>query len=415
MTGDASRVTLRPGRERSVVNRHPWLFSGAIAESHARDGELVEVCAADGSWLARGYYNGRSQIVVRLLTWEREEAVDEGFWRRRIERAVDARRRLPGLHGSALRLVNAESDGIPGLVADLYVGTSDSRRLAVLVLQALTLGVERRKELLARLLSEALSPGALPRLGEWDELLVYERSDVDVRRLEGLDEHTGPLLGGAPPERLVVEEEGLLQEVDVAHGHKTGLYLDQHLNRARVAAYSARAEVLNCFAYTGSFGLHALSSGAKSVTDVDSSAAALELGRRAFELNGLSLGQREQIEGDVFQVLRAFRDAGRKFDAVILDPPKFAYRASQVQAACRGYKDINLLGMTILRPGGVLATFSCSGLVSADLFQKVVFGAALDARREVQILEPLSQAPDHPILVTFPESHYLKGLLCRVW
>jgi 23S rRNA (cytosine1962-C5)-methyltransferase len=317
-----------------------------------------------------------------------------------------------------MRLINAESDGLPGLVADVYVGRADGDdgpRLAVIVVQALTLGVEQRKAELAHSLEQALKPGLLPELGDWQELLVYERSDVDVRQLEGLAARSGPMVGGLPPERLVIEESGLLFRVDVLHGHKTGLYLDQRLNRSRVAAYCREADVLNCFAYNGGFSVQALAAGAARVTDVETSAAALEQGRRNTAINGLPLDRREEAAGDVFKVLRSYRDQGRQFDVVILDPPKFARRAGQVQAACRGYKDINLLAMGILREGGTLVTFSCSGLVPAELFQKVVFGAAVDAGRDVQILESLSQAPDHPVLLTFPESRYLNGFICRVW
>ena len=409
---EAGRVVLRPGRERSVRNGHPWLFSGGIASADCVDGEIAEVFGADGRWLACGYYNGRSQIRLHLLSWDEGEAIDEAFWRSRIRRAIEARRRLPGLDGTALRLVNAESDGLPGLVVDLYAD-ADSRR-AVLVLQALTLGIDRRKSALAAILVDEVMPEALPAVGGWQGLSVYERSDVDVRRLEGLNPAAGPLVGEMPPDYVTIREGRARLLVDVKRGHKTGLYLDQRHNRASVASYCGGAEVLNCFAYTGGFSVQALLAGAETVTDVDSSADALDLGRRNAEMNDCS-DKRAQIDGDVFEVLRRLRNQGRSFAAIILDPPKFAHRADQVQAACRGYKDINLLALRLIRPGGILATFSCSGLVSADLFQKVVFGAALDAGRDAQILEFMSQGPDHPIALTFPEAHYLKGLLCRVW
>ncbi|NPV09602.1 MAG: 23S rRNA (cytosine(1962)-C(5))-methyltransferase RlmI [Anaerolineae bacterium] len=407
------RVVLRPERERSVLNRHPWLFSGAIAQADCPDGQVAEVFAADGRWLARGYYNSRSQIRVRLLTWDPEEAVDREFWRGRLIRALEGRRRLPGWPSTAARLVNAEADGLPGLVADLYV-EAEKPGPAVLVFQALTLGIEVRREELLSLLEEVVTPEALPGQGTWRRLALYDRSDADVRRLEGLPSRVGPI-AGEEPRPVAIREGGLLFEVDVRTGHKTGFYLDQSANRVRVSRYCAGADVLNAFAYTGGFGVHALGAGAATVVDVDTSAAALEAGRGNVERNRLPIERRVEVEGDVFGVLRRFRDAGRLFDVVVLDPPRFAQSARQVQAACRGYKDINLLGLGLLRPGGVLATFSCSGLVSADLFQKVVFGAAVDARREVQVLETLSQAPDHPISITFPESRYLKGLLCRVW
>ncbi len=409
---EAGTVRLKPGREKSVLNRHPWLFSGAIARVEAEDGGDVDVLAADGRWLARGYYNARSQIQVRLLSWDRDVPADKQFWQNRTMRAVDGRRRLPGWNSSAVRLINAEADGLPGLVADLYADSE--RREAVLVVQALTLGIEARRNWLYDLLARAVTPETVPQVGPWDRLIVYERSDADARRLEGLATRTGSVSGGEP-ESLGVLEDGLAFEVDVKAGHKTGLYLDQSRNRARVARYCRGAEVLNAFAYTGGFGIHALRAGAEFVVDVDTSAAALAAGERNLARNGLPGQRREAVEGDVFQVLRRYRQEGRRFDVVVLDPPKFAGNTKQVQAACRGYKDINMLGLALLRPGGVLATFSCSGLVSADLFQKVVFGASVDAGREAQILEPMTQAPDHPVLLTFPESQYLKGLLCRVW
>ncbi|MHB0875732.1 MAG: class I SAM-dependent rRNA methyltransferase [Anaerolineae bacterium] len=408
---EAGRVVLKPGRERSVLNRHPWLFSGGIATAKCEDGEVAEVYGADGRWLARGYYNSRSQIRLHLLTWRQDEAIDDGFWRGRVLRAIEARRRLPGVDGTGLRLANAESDGLPGLVADLYVDVGGQ---AVVVLQALTLGIERRKQTLAAILAEELRPETLPAVGGWSSLSVHERSDVDVRRLEGLEPAVGPLVGEVPPDYLTIREGPARLLVDVKRGHKTGFYLDQRGNRALVAGYCREAEVLNCFAFSGGFSVQALLAGAAAVTDVDTSGDALEIGRRNAALNGCE-ERRSQVEGDVFQVLRQMRDRGRSFDAIILDPPKFAYRGDQVQAACRGYKDINLLALSLIRPGGILATFSCSGLVSADLFQKVVFGAAVDAGREAQILEFMSQGPDHPISLTFPEGHYLKGLICRVW
>lgn len=409
---EAGTARLKPGREKSVINRHPWLFSGAIARVDAKDGGDVDVLAADGRWLARGYFNARSQIQIRLLNWDQDVPVDAQFWQRRVEQAIEGRRLLPDWNSGAARLISAEADGLPGLVADMYVDAD--QREAVLVVQALTLGIEARREWLYDLLAKLVTPEALPQLGPWDRLTVFERSDADVRRLEGLETRVG-LVSGSELGPLSVLEDGLAFEVDVKAGHKTGLYLDQGRNRVRLARYCREAEVLNAFAYTGGFGVHALRAGAQSVTDVDTSAAALAAGGRNLATNGLAAERREAVEGDVFQVLRRYRQEGRRFDVVVLDPPKFASNTKQVQAACRGYKDINMLGLALLRPGGILATFSCSGLVSADLFQKVVFGASVDAGREAQILEPLSQSPDHPVLLTFPESQYLKGLLCRVW
>ena len=395
-----AEVLLKPGREKSVGLRHPWLFSGAIEriEGEADDGKVVDVVSASGEWLARGYLNRRSQITVRLLTWDAEERIDRRFWQRRLERAMAGRAALSAdPETTAYRLVHAESDGLPGLVVDRYGDW--------LVAQFLTLGIERQKEAIVELLMELVSPRG-----------IYERSDVEVRRKEGLEPRRGPLAGEEPPPLVEVLESGLRFNVDIIGGQKTGFYLDQRENRRRVAAYAAGREVLNAFAYTGAFAVYALAAGAKHVTNVETSYKALELAERNLALNGFDPDrQAEQIAGDVFAVLRDFRETGRRFDLIILDPPKFARTKGQVQAATRGYKDINLLALQMLPPGGILATFSCSGLVSEDLFQKVVFGAGVDAGRDVQILERLGQPPDHPVLLSFPEGAYLKGFICRVW
>ena len=393
-----TEVMIKPGREKSILNRHPWVFSGAIADIKGpfQDGDIVDVVSAEGEFLARGYLNTRSQITVRLLTWQRER-IDTAFWRRRLERAIGARRGLFRRDDlDAFRLVNAESDGIPGLVVDRYAD--------YLVVQFLTLGVERWKEEFTGLLRELLSP-----------LGIYERSDVDVRRKEGLQPVRGLLWGQEPPDLLPVREYGLSFWVDVKRGHKTGFYLDQRENRRRIAAFSPGAEVLNCFAYTGAFGIHALAGGAKRVVHVEASAEALELARANVELNGFPVNPEDFVEGDAFEVLRAFRDEGRRFDLIVLDPPKFARSKDQVSDAVRGYKDINLLAMQLLRPGGVLFTFSCSGLVPPELFQKAVFWASLDAGRDAQVIARLSQPSDHPFSLSFPEGEYLKGLVVRVW
>jgi 23S rRNA (cytosine1962-C5)-methyltransferase len=379
------------------LNRHPWVVSGAIhqIDRDADDGDLVRVADNQGQTLAIGYLNRASQIVVRLITWDVDEVVDTAFWRRRLERAIAGRAGLAADPATdAYRLVHAEADGLPGLVVDRYRDW--------LVIQCLTLGIARRREELVAALAELLSPCG-----------IYARDDADVRLKEGLPLESGPVWGAPPPDRLEIVEHGHRFLVDVRRGHKTGFYLDQRANRLRTAAYCAGAEVLNVFAYTGAFGVYAGRAGSRSTTNLDSSAEALALAEEHLALNGCA-GQ-EMVTGDAFQLLRRYRDGGRRFDLVVLDPPKFAASQAQVMDACRGYKDINLLGMQLLRPGGILVTFSCSGLVSADLFQKVVFSASLDARRDVQIVEWLAQGPDHPVLLTFPESAYLKGLVCRAW
>jgi 23S rRNA (cytosine1962-C5)-methyltransferase len=394
-----ARVVLKRGRAKPVLNRHPWIFSGAIkrVEGEVADGEVVVVADYRGRFLARGYLNRCSQIAVRLLTWDEGEVIGRDFWRRRLERAVASRQALADDPSTdAYRLVNAESDLLPGLVVDRYDD--------YLVVQFLTLGIERWKTELVGLMADLLKPRG-----------IYERSDVEVREKEGLAEVSGLLHGEEPPDLVEVTENGHRFLVDMKTGHKTGFYLDQRENRQKLTRYCPGQEVLNCFAYTGAFAVYAAAAGAWRITNVESSAEALELARRNVALNGFAARDDEYVEGDVFQVLREYRDQGRTFDLIILDPPKFAYSQHQVQSACRGYKDINLLAMQIIAPGGILFTFSCSGLVSPDLFQKVLFGASVDARRDVQIIEKLSQASDHPILLTFPESEYLKGFVCRVF
>jgi 23S rRNA (cytosine1962-C5)-methyltransferase len=396
MDGDRATIILKPGREKPVLNRHPWVFSGAIArmEGTAEDGDLVRVADSAGSYIATGYLNRRSQIQVRLLTWDPNDRVDAGFWLRRVERAIAGRDVLASDPATnAYRLVHAEADGLPGLVVDRYGDW--------LVVQCLTMGMARRRDEIVSLLAKLLQPAG-----------IYGRDDASVRSKEGLPLETGVLWGAEPPDRLEIRESDHHFWVDVRRGHKTGFYLDQRVNRARTAAYAAGARVLNAFAYSGSFGVYAARAGAQSVVNVDSSYHVLEWAEENVSLNGCA--EQEMIAGDVFQVLRGYREEQRSFDLVILDPPKFASSQAQLRGATRGYKDINLLALRLLRPGGVLVTFSCSGLVSADLFQKIVFGASIDAGRDVQILERLAQGPDHPVLLTFPESSYLKGLVCRV-
>jgi 23S rRNA (cytosine1962-C5)-methyltransferase len=405
MDTQQATVVLKPGRQKPVLNRHPWIFSGAVkrVEGQPQGGALVRVVDSRGAYLATGYWNRQSQIVVRLLSWDEGQPLDDEFWRRRLERAIAGRARLGiDAKSNAYRLVYAESDGLPGLIVDRYAGW--------LVVQCLTLGMARRRDEMVALLSD---PSLFAGEGWSGPQGIYARDDAEVRRKEGLSLETGLLWGVAPPELLEIVEHDHRFLVDVRLGHKTGFYLDQRHNRQLVASHCQSGDVLNAFAYTGGFGVYAGCSGAQSVVNIDSSADALALARENVALNGCPA--QEMVVDDVFQRLRQYRDEGRRFDLVILDPPKFATSKSQVMSASRGYKDVNLLALQLLRPGGLLATFSCSGLVSADLFQKIVFGASVDAGRDVQILEGWQQAPDHPVLLSFPESAYLKGLLCRVW
>jgi len=396
-------VFLKPGREKSLLRRHPWIFSGAVLrmDEEPAPGGTVELLSFNGDFLARAAYSPTSQIRARAWSFE-DEPIDADFFGKKIRAALNARQRL-NVEGrtNAFRLIHAESDGLPGLIVDRYGD--------VLVLQSLTTGSEFWKETFANILVE-----------ETGVETIYERSDADVRELEGLEPKIGLLRGTVPQLPITISENGLQFKVNLAEGHKTGFYLDQRDNRLRVRELAKDRDVLDCFCYTGGFAVNALAGGAGSVVAVDASAGALALGRENASLNGqppqraalsVSKGQ-EWIEGDVFQLLRKFRDESRSFDMIVLDPPKFAPTAAQAEKAARGYKDINLLAFKLLRSGGILVTFSCSGGVDAALFQKIVASAALDAGVEAQIVEHLSQAADHPVALNFPEGAYLKGLVC---
>ena len=383
-----------------MLNRHPWLFSGAVArtEGAPKPGDLVQVLEANGRFLATGYFNPHSQIRVRLLSWDVNEQIDDAFWNGRLQQANHHRQQLnlePAT--TAYRLVNAEADGLPGLIVDKYGD--------FLVMQALTMGIEQRKaEILA----------ALNQI--WQPKGIIERSDADVRKKEGLPKISRLAAGEAPPDTLIIQENNIQFGVNLLGGHKSGFYLDQRENRTAVCQphHVANKTVLNVFAYTGGFGLYAIANGAKQVTHVDSSYDALALAEQNVIRNGWKRPQDEYLAGDAFEILRHYRDASQTFDLIVLDPPKFAHSQRDINQACRGYKDLNWLALRLLPPGGLLTTFSCSSLISADLFQKVLFGAAIDAERQVQIVQTLAQGPDHPVLLTFPESAYLKGFLCRV-
>jgi 23S rRNA (cytosine1962-C5)-methyltransferase len=391
-------VILKRGRDKSVSRRHPWIFSGAIArvEGTPQVGQTVDVVSAAGDLLARGAYSPRSQIAVRIWSFDPNEDVSVDLMRQRLESAIRFRP-APGVdkNGTASRLVNAESDRLPGLIVDRYGD--------FLVCQFLSAGAEYWKEEIVAQLKALVSQRG-----------IFERSDVDVREKEGLPLSSGIICGEDPPDLIEICEGPLQFKVDIRRGHKTGFYLDQRRNRACMSEYAQGAEVLNCFAYTGGFGIWALKYGAERVTNIESASSALALASQNVELNGLDTTRTENIEGDVFQVMRRHRDSGRRFDLIILDPPKFVMAASQLRSASRGYKDINLLAFKMLKPGGVLFTFSCSSLMEAGLFQKIVADAALDAKKDAQIIRRLSQADDHPTALSFPEGSYLKGLVCRV-
>jgi 23S rRNA (cytosine1962-C5)-methyltransferase len=388
-------LILHPGKERSLLRRHPWIFSGAIdrVEGEPEAGTIVRVLSGDGTFLGWAAFSPESSIRARVMSFDENRPVTADLVRERVEASIDNRAPLTGT--DAIRLVFSESDQLPGLIVDRYGD--------FLVCQFLSAGIEPWREVILDTLEERLSPRG-----------IYERSDSDVRGREGLPPATGPLRGEAPPETIEIHEGALKFLVDVRKGHKTGFYIDQRENRATLGLLSPGRAVLNCFAYTGGFGIAAAVAGASMVTSIDVSTDALELAAANARLNGIEPERFRTVEADVFHKLREYRDRGLSFDLIIMDPPKFAESRRHVDAACRGYKDINLLAIKLLVPGGILMTFSCSGAIELPLFQKVVADAALDAGRHGRILRTLDQPADHPVSLTMPESRYLKGLVVQV-
>jgi len=386
-------VILKPGREKSLLQYHPWVFSGAIDQvpSSVQDGEVVDLYSARGTFLARGYYNSRSQIAVRALTFSEEEKIDAEFFRRRIQKAYQYRHIHLGLRDTeAYRLINSEGDYLPGLIVDKYG--------KFLVVQILTLGMEKLKDLwLPTLMASVDFQG------------IYERSDLSVRKLEGLPERAGPLAGEVP-DQILIEEDGVQFWVDVKKGQKTGFFLDQRVNRRIVGLHGRHRVCLNAFGYTGGFALHLLKNGARQVLHLDASSAGNTLAVHNAEANGVA--SRLSIDtADAFERLRDYLAQKRTFDLIVLDPPAFAKGLGALRRAARGYKDLNLLAFKLLDPGGVLATFSCSQHIDAKLFRQIIWEASVDARREARILQTLQASPDHAVNLNFPEGEYLKGLL----
>jgi 23S rRNA (cytosine1962-C5)-methyltransferase len=387
------KIVIRAGKERSLQRRHPWIFESSIARGGADGGETVRVESADGAFLCWGAFSPSSQIRVRAWSFDEAQRIDAAFFEQRIQRALAMRARL-SIQSDALRLIHGEADGLPGLVVDRYGDT--------LVAQFLASGVERWKDVIA---DQLLTATGLTRL--------YERSDAQVRVLEGLAQTTGWLRGGGATEVEIGEHQWRLT-LDVAEGHKTGYYLDQRDNRKKFAD-SVRQfgckTVLNCYSYTGGFSVAALAGGAELVISIDSSGPALARANAHVLLNGFDPARHLAMDADVNATLRAFIKEGRQFDAIVLDPPKFAPTAAHAERAARAYKDINRLGLMLLRPGGLLFTFSCSGGVGPELFHKIVAGAGLDAPCDGFILDRVGATPDHPQTICFPEGEYLKGLL----
>jgi len=386
-------IKLREGKERSLLRRHPWVFQGSIAGGKADSGETVRVVAHDGQFLAWAAYSPSSMIRVRAWSFDEGERIDAAFFERRIAQALAIRARLP-IASDGVRLIHGEADGLPGLIVDRYGD--------LLSAQFLSAGTERWKPVIADLLLKATG---LSRL--------FERSDSGVRSLEGLEPATGWLRGEGATEVTIREHEWRLT-LDVAEGHKTGFYLDQRDNRklfADTVRHFGYQRVLNCYCYTGGFSVAALAGGAARVTSVDSSAPALARASAHVALNGFDAGRHQALDADVNQTLRDQLKQGSTFDAIVLDPPKFAPTAAHAERAARAYKDINRLAFKLLEPGGALFTFSCSGGVGAELFHKIVAGAGMDAGADGLIYARVGAAPDHPMTVTFPEGEYLKGLM----
>lgn len=393
-----ARLFLAKGREKSLLRRHPWVFSGAVTrvEGNAASGETIDVCDFQGKWLARAAFSPQSQIRARVWTFDQQEAVDRDFFINRLQTAQQWRTWLAERDDlTGYRLIAGESDGMPGITIDRFQN--------FIVLQLLSTGAEYQRANLLAALQHC-----------YPECSIYDRSDVAVRKKEGLPLAQGLVLGDEPPALLPIREHGMQILVDIKEGHKTGFYLDQRDSRLAARRFSANAKVLNCFSYTGAFAVSALMGGCEHVISVDTSQAALDVARQNVELNQLDLSKAEFVRDDVFQLLRKYRDEGRKFDLIIMDPPKFVENKSQLAGACRGYKDINMLAMNLLNSGGILLSFSCSGLMPIELFQKILADAAIDAGRDVQFIEQYRQAADHPVIASYPEGLYLKGFACRV-
>lgn len=389
---------LAKGREKSLLRRHPWVFSGAVArmEGKAAPGETIDIVDHQGKWLARAALSPASQIRARVWTFDPNETIDIAFFTRRLNQAQQWRDWLAKKDGlDSYRLIAGESDGLPGVTIDRFGN--------FLVLQLLSAGAEYQRPALVSALQAC-----------YPECSIYDRSDVAVRKKEGMELAQGPVSGELPPDLLAIEEHGMKLLVDIKGGHKTGYYLDQRDSRFATRRYVEDKRVLNCFSYTGGFAVSALMGGCRQVISVDTSQDALDVAKQNVELNQLNLSKAEFVRDDVFKLLRKYRDQGETFDVIVMDPPKFVENKSQLHGACRGYKDINMLAIQLLNPGGILLTFSCSGLMTTDLFQKIVADAATDAGRDVQFIEQFRQAADHPVIASYPEGLYLKGFACRV-
>jgi 23S rRNA (cytosine1962-C5)-methyltransferase len=392
-------VILKKGKEKAVLHRHPWVFSGAIepVKGKPNNGDIVRLINAKGDFMAYGFYNDQSRVALRLLEWDESVVVDEDWFRNKVAIAVASRNNiLADGTTNTCRLIFSESDYLPGLIVDKYAG-----HLAV---QILTSGIENVMPVIIDELKRLLNPAS-----------IFDKSDATSRSHEGLETSNIVLAGTTPPESVEVKENGIIYNINIAEGQKSGFYCDQRDNRKILAAHTKGKKVLDCFCYTGGFTLNSLHYGAASVTSVDSSALAIETLKENIALNKLDATKHISIQSDVNKQLRVFKEEGEKFDVIVLDPPKYAPSRSALDRASRAYKDLNRLAMLLLNDGGLLATYSCSGAMNMETFKQVIAWAALDAGKQVQFIYQFCQPEDHPVRASFPEGEYLKGLLCRVF
>ncbi|MFN0291384.1 class I SAM-dependent rRNA methyltransferase [Pedobacter helvus] len=391
-------IKLKKGKDKAVNQRHPWVFSGALDKIKGKpeNGDVIRLLDANNDFLAYGYYNDQSRVAVRLLEWDENIGVDQAWYEQKIKTAIAGRAHLLADNDTtAARLIFSEADFLPGLIVDQYAD--------FLSVQILSSGIEKAKDIIIAVLVELLQPKG-----------IFDRSDATARTHEGITAENGLLWGEAPAEFIEVKENGIKYHINIAEGQKSGFYCDQRDNRKLLASYTKGKSVLDCFSYSGGFSLNAFAQGAAEVTSVDSSALAIETLKQNIAINKFDENKHIAIQSDVNKQLRQFNDEGKKFDVVVLDPPKYAPSRSALDRAARAYKDLNRRGLLLLESGGLLATFSCSGAVDIDTFKQIIAWAALDAGKEVQVIYQFCQPEDHPVRLSFPEGEYLKGLLVRV-
>ncbi|MES2829028.1 MAG: class I SAM-dependent rRNA methyltransferase [Bacteroidota bacterium] len=390
-------IILKKGKEKAAMLHHPWIFSGAIEKIKGKpeNGEVVTVKSASGEFLAYAYFNDQSRVALRLLEWDESVNISTSWYHEKIKKAIASRKHLLNEETNTCRLIFSEADLLPGLIVDKYAD--------FLSLQILSTGIDLVKHDIIEILRTELNPKG-----------IFDKSDTGARKHENLEAAQGLLWGEQPPEFVAVKENGITYHINIADGQKSGFYCDQRDNRQILAAYTNGKKVLDCFSYSGGFTLNSLAKGAAEVTSVDSSALALETLQHNLKLNNFAEDKQTSIQSDVNKQLRLFKEEGRKFDVIILDPPKYAPSRSALDRAARAYKDLNRLGMLLLESGGILATYSCSGAVDMETFKQIIAWAALDAGKEVQIIKQFSQPEDHPVRTSFPEGEYLKGLLLRI-